>query len=133
MVNYHLCGQTSRFSVWVNGMQNLRLVNFILESHLPFAPISCIYRKTDTKDWIWYQRWLWKNGTQIFRFELFFYSNRGNRTTYSDIRFLPEIFLWNDRKVITFHLLSWKLLEMIINLLIKINWKQWLCKIFLDK
>lgn len=47
--------------------------------------------------------------------------------------FLPEIFLWNDRKVITFHLLSWKLLEMIINLLIKRNWKQWLCKIFLDK
>ena len=62
---YHLHGQTGRFTVWVNGKQNSRLVNFTPESCSPFVRISSIYRKTTEKAWNWCQRWLWRNGPRI--------------------------------------------------------------------
>ena len=64
-VVYHLHGQTSRFTVWVNGSQSSGLVNFVPESRFPFVEISSINRKTAVKAWNWYQRWLWRNGTRI--------------------------------------------------------------------
>ena len=51
--------------VWVNGTQNSGLVNFVPESRLPFVKISSSYQKTTAKAWTRYQRWLWRNGTQI--------------------------------------------------------------------
>ena len=53
-----------------NCTQNTGLVNFILESHLPFVQISSIYLKTTIKAWNWYQRWLWRNGTEIFAWNI---------------------------------------------------------------
>jgi len=38
-----------------DGKQNLRLVNFVLESHLPFVQISSFYQKMTAKAWNWYQ------------------------------------------------------------------------------
>ena len=64
-VLYHLHWQTGWFTVWVNGRQNLGLVNFIPESRLPFVQISSIHRKMATKAWTRYQWWLWRNGTRI--------------------------------------------------------------------
>ena len=58
-------GQSSRFTVWVNGKQNSRLVNFVPEWSLPFVQISSIFRKTAAKAWNRYQRWLWRNGIRI--------------------------------------------------------------------
>ena len=52
--------------VWVNGTQNSGLVNCVPESRLPFVKISSIYQKTTAKAWTRYQRWLWRNGTRIF-------------------------------------------------------------------
>ena len=58
--------QTGRSKVWVNGTQNSGLVSFVPESRLPFVQISPIYQKTTAKAWTRYQRWLWRNGTRIF-------------------------------------------------------------------
>ena len=58
--------QTGRFTVWVNGTQNSGLTNFVPESR--FVQISSIYQKTTAKAWTRYdryQRWIWRNGTQI--------------------------------------------------------------------
>ena len=49
LVVYHLHAQTGRCTVWVNhGKQNLGLVNFVPESHLPFVQIG-IHRQTAVK------------------------------------------------------------------------------------
>ena len=72
------------------------LVNFVPESRLPFVEMSSIYRKTAVKAWNWYQRWLWralKKWNTNFRLE---YSIRRNRTTFSGVPMLPEIFRWED-------------------------------------
>ena len=87
-VVYYLHGQTGRSTVWENGNQSLGLVNVLAESRLPFVQISYICWKTATKAWNWYKRWLWRNGTWI--------PYRKNRTIFSEIPLLPEIFLWND-------------------------------------
>ena len=58
--------QTGRSKVWVNGTQNSGLVSFVPESRLPFVQISPIYQTTTAKAWTRYQRWLWRNGTRIF-------------------------------------------------------------------
>ena len=58
--------QTGRSKVWVNGAQNSGLVSFVPESRLPFVQISPIYQKTTAEAWTRYQRWLWRNGTRIF-------------------------------------------------------------------
>ena len=50
-----LHGQTCQFSVWANGKQNSGLINFILESCLPFVQISSVYLKMATKARKWYQ------------------------------------------------------------------------------
>ena len=50
---------------WANGKQNSELVNFGPESCLSFVQINSVYQKTAVKPWSWYQRWLWRNGTQI--------------------------------------------------------------------
>ena len=50
---------------WANGKQNSELVNFGPESCLSFVQINLVYQKTAVKPWSWYQRWLWRNGTQI--------------------------------------------------------------------
>ena len=87
-VVYYLHGQTGRSTVWENGNQSLGLVNVLAESRLPFVQISYICWKTATKAWNWYKRWLWRNGTWI--------PYRKNRTIFSEIPLLPEIFRWND-------------------------------------
>ena len=60
MVVYHVIrGKTGRFTVWANGTQNLRLVNFgVPESRVPFTQIGSIHRKTATKASNLSQRWL---------------------------------------------------------------------------
>ena len=56
---YHLPGQSGRFTVWANGTQNSRLVNFAPEVvRLPFVKLSSISQITATKAWNWNQRWL---------------------------------------------------------------------------
>ena len=47
--------------------------------------------KTVTKAWNWYQTWLWANGTQISVWNI---TSGKNRTTFSDVPLLPEIFRW---------------------------------------
>ena len=47
--------QTSWFTVWANGKQHFRLVNFVAESRLPFLQISSLYQKMTAKAWYWYQ------------------------------------------------------------------------------
>ena len=48
--------QTSNwFTVWANGKQNFRLVNFVAEARLPFVQISSLYQKMTVKAWNWYQ------------------------------------------------------------------------------
>ena len=70
MVVYHLHGQTSRFKVCADGMQNPGLGKFLVESHLPFnKQIISINRKTAAKLWSWYQRWLWRNENTNFWLE----------------------------------------------------------------
>ena len=53
--------QTSRSSAWANGTQNSGLVklprNRVDRLYIPVEPF------TETA-WNWYQRWLWRNGTQ---------------------------------------------------------------------
>ena len=61
----HLHGQIGRSTVWANVTQNSGLANFVPESRLPFVQISSTYQKTTAKAWTRYQRWLWRNGTQI--------------------------------------------------------------------
>ena len=61
MVVYYLHGQTGRSTVWINGTQNSGLVNFVLESRLPFVKLSSIYRKTTANGGLsithkWYRR-----------------------------------------------------------------------------
>lgn len=69
-----LHGQTDRFTDWVNGKQNSRLVDFVHESRLQFAQIGAIYQNTDAKV---------KDGNKNFRLE---HSDRENRTTFSMFR-----------------------------------------------
>ena len=59
VVYRHLHGQTGLVTLWANGKQNSKLVNFVAESRLPFALARYNYRKTTSKVWNWYQRWLW--------------------------------------------------------------------------
>ena len=57
-VVYHLHGQTSRFTVWVNDLQSSGLVNLVLElesrlplyKSVPFSGKRPQRRETDTKD-----------------------------------------------------------------------------------
>ena len=92
MVVHYLHGQTGQFTVWANGTQNSGQVNFIPESCFSFAKISSFNRKTAAKALNWYQRWLWRNGTRIS------VPSRKNKTTFSDVLLLREIFWWNDSK-----------------------------------
>ena len=50
--------QTGPFTVWVNDSSQNCVYHY-------FVQISSSYRKTAAKVWNWYQRWLWRNGTQI--------------------------------------------------------------------
>ena len=53
--------------LWANGKNNSGPASFVLKSLLPFLQllVGSNYRKTAAKTWNWYQRWLWRNGTQI--------------------------------------------------------------------
>ena len=68
----YLHGQTGWFTVCANGVQNSGLVNFVPESRslylyesIPFTAKRA--RKPGT---YWYQRWLWRNGTKIFAWNI---------------------------------------------------------------
>ena len=99
--------------VWANLKQNFGLLNFILESCVPFAQIgSFIYRKAAAiiispeyglKIW---------NTNLCLKLPGWEY-----RTTFSGILFLLEVFHWNDpRDVILFHLFSnWILRNIFVN------------------
>ena len=96
--------------VWANLKQNLGLLNFILESCIPFAQISFIYRKAATVK-PEYGLKIWNTN---FCLKL---SGWEYRTTFPGILFLLEVFHWNDpRDVILFHLLSnWILCNSFVN------------------
>ena len=57
---YHLHGQTIHFMVY----------NFTQKSHLSFAQRSPSYWKMTTKAWNRNQRWVWRNVTQIFMWNI---------------------------------------------------------------
>ena len=68
--------------------KNSGLVNFVQESRLPFVQIRNglkLVSKMALKKWNTY-----------FRLQ---HSVRKNKTTFSDVQLLPEIFLWNDSKM----------------------------------
>lgn len=55
VVYRHLHGQTGLLTVWENGKENSKLLNFVLGSRLPFALVHCIEKrpqksKTGIKD-----------------------------------------------------------------------------------
>ena len=57
------------------------------------------------------KRWLWRNGTRIPVWEI---PSGKNRTTFSDVPLLPEIFRWNDpRRFVPLlsNRIFWKLFE----------------------
>ena len=91
----YISKSVGRSLVWVNGTQNSGLVSFARGSRLPFVQISSIYQKTTAKAWNCYQRWLWRNGTRISVWNI---PSGINRTTFSDVPLLPDIFRWNDPK-----------------------------------
>ena len=73
------------------------LVSFVPESRLPFVQIKSVRftgkrpRRAETG----IKLKAWKKWNANFRLE---YSFRKNRTTFSDVPLLPEIFCWNDPK-----------------------------------
>ena len=56
---------------WTNGSQNLKIVNFVPQSRLPYVQICYIYQKTAVKAWYWYQKWLWRRNEYEFSFAIF--------------------------------------------------------------
>ena len=90
IVQNHGC-LLGRFTVLANSEQNSRLANFYhWYKSVPF------FEKTAAKTWNWYQRWRWRSGTLIqFSAE---HSFRINRTTFSNVPLLLQIFRWNDPK-----------------------------------
>ena len=80
---------TSRLTDWVNGTQNSRLVDIVHESRLLFVPISSIYRKKAAKAWNWVST-KWNTNFWLEN------SVRKNRTTFSDVPLLPEVFRWSE-------------------------------------
>ena len=69
---------------------NSGLENFVPESRLPFLQISSIYPKTTAVSKMALKKW-----NTNFRLE---HSVGKNRTTFSNVPLLSEIFLWNDPK-----------------------------------
>ena len=84
IVVYHLHWQTCRSMVLANGTQNSGLENFVPESCLPFEQISSIYRKTTAVSKMALKKW-----NTNFRLE---HSVRKNRTTFSNVPLVTEIF-----------------------------------------
>ena len=78
--------------------KNSGLVSFAPESRLPFVQIKSVRftgkrpRRAETG----IKLKAWKKWNANFRLE---YSVRKNRTTFSDVPLLPEIFCWNDPKI----------------------------------
>ena len=90
---YHLHGGTGRFTVWESGKQNSRLASFVPESRLPFAVTFAERRPRRSETGI-------KDGFQEMEHEFSFgtFSDWENRTTFSDVPLLREIFHRNDPK-----------------------------------
>ena len=84
IVVYHLHWQTGRSTVLANCTQNSGLENSVPESRLPFVKISSIYRKTTAVSKMALKKW-----NTNFRLE---HSVRKNRTTFSNVPLLSEIF-----------------------------------------
>ena len=78
MVVYHLPinGQTSRFTVWENGKQNSRLLNFVLESHSTICTNQFHLWKNRCES-LKYQSWLWRIERK-FLFETFLLGKHDN-------------------------------------------------------
>ena len=95
------------FMVWANLKQNFGLLNFILESCVPysFTEKQLQYYKPEYGLKIW-------NSNLCLKLPGWEY-----RTTFSGILFLLEVFHWNDpRDVILFHLFSnWILRNIFVN------------------
>ena len=98
MVVYHLHGQTGRFMVWVNGSQSSGLVNFVPSIAFTIGTISTnqFHLPENGREGLkLVSRMALKKWNTNFRLE---YSIRKNRTTFSDVPFLPEIFRREDTK-----------------------------------
>jgi len=70
--------------VWVNGKQNLGVVNFVQQS------VDKRPRRPETGNKDGFEEMEYEFPFGIFRPE--------NRTTFLDVPLLPEIFRWNDQK-----------------------------------
>ena len=81
----------------INDKQNSGLVNFVLESCLPFVQICSIYPKNGHKGLklVQVSKMDWKKWNVNFHWEDSIWKNR---TSFSDVPLLPEIFCWNDPK-----------------------------------
>ena len=88
MVVYHFHGQTGRFMVWVNGSQSSGLVK--LYKSVPFTGKRPRRPETGIKD-------CFKEVDHEFPIGIF-HPEKKNRTTFSDVQLLPEIFRREDLK-----------------------------------
>ena len=91
--------ETSWFTVWANGKQNFRLVNFVTESRLSFLQIMQFpLPKNDCEGLILVSRCDFTNGTQISLWNIL---PGKNRTTFSDVQAVTlclRMFRWNKPK-----------------------------------
>ena len=109
------------------------VVNFVLESRLPFVQISSVYRKTTAKAWNRYQRRLWRNGTLIsvwnippgktgLPFQMFRFSRKFSAGTIQKVVFhslsnrISRTILVNGKQPISLDS-SWTFLTFILQLL----------------
>ena len=92
MVVYHLHGQTSRFMVWLNGSQSSGLVNFVPSIAFTISTIRTNQfhlPKNGREGLKLVSRMASKKWNTNFHLE---YSIRKNRTTFSDVPLISEIF-----------------------------------------
>ena len=98
MVVYHLHGQTSQFMVWVNGSQSSGLVNFVPSIAFTISTIRTNQfhlPKNGREGLKLVSRMASKKWNTNFHLE---YSTRKNRTTFSDVPLISEIFFREHTK-----------------------------------
>ena len=95
LVFYHLHGQTIQFMVWVNGSQSSGVVN--LRPRIAFTICTNQFHlpKNGREGLKLVSKMALKEWNTNCRLE---YSIRKNRTTFSDVPLLPEVFRWDDPK-----------------------------------
>ena len=95
MVVFHLHGQTSRSKAWANGTQNSRPWWISSRNHVYHLYKSDPFTGNDREGLKPVLKLTLKKWNTNFRLE---YSARKNKTTFSDVSLLLQIFRWNDPK-----------------------------------